>query len=138
MRLTYEQLRKLPMTYIFGLNRDDLCARKYVNEEWRICKEVVTPRKIPGDIYSGFKKPKVSFYRGNDGPIYSTSRALYEGEFLTPWFSFPDHKPVRGGWYETDLGMVAWCGTHFITHQYKQPTKWRGMRDIQPTKGTDQ
>ena len=133
MRLTYKEFRMLPMTYVFGLNRDDLCARKYINQEWRIAKEVVTPRKVPGDIYSGFKKPKVSFYRGNAGKIYSTSRALWEAEFLTPWFTLSEHQPVREGIYETDLGMQHWGGTYFTTDMFKQPTKWRGMLDIPTT-----
>lgn len=131
MRLTYEEFRMLPMTYVFGLNRDDLCARKYINEKWRICKEVVTPRKVPGDIYSGFKKPKVSFYRANDGATYKTARELYEAEFLTPWFDLSQHKPVREGIYETDLGMNHWNGSYFATDRFKQPNKWRGMRDIE-------
>jgi hypothetical protein len=136
MRLTFEELRMLPMTYVFGLNRDDLCARKYINEEWQIAKEVVTPRKVPGDIYSGFKKPKVSFYRGNTGKVYNSARALWEGEFLTPWFT--EVRPVRDGWYETDRGTLF-----FETHTgqwFRDPVaaipvvgqlKWRGLLDIE-------
>lgn len=135
MTLTFEELQKLPMTYIFGINRYDLCARKYINEQWRIAKEVVTPRKVPGDVYSGFKKPKVSFYRGNIGAIYDSARALWEGEFLTPWLT--ECRPVRDGWYEADRGMLffqthtgQWFRKTDDAFPVLPPQRWRGMRDI--------
>lgn len=134
MRLTFEEFQKLPMTYVFGINRDDLCARKYVNNDWRICKEVITHRKVAGDIYSGFKKSKVSYYRGNDGAIYDTARALYEGEFLTPWFE--GKSPARMGWYETDRGMLFWISPYGWRRKEEDvfsvlpPKRWRGMRDV--------
>lgn len=131
MKLTYEEFQKLPMAYTFGVNADAYCARQYVNMQHRIVKEVVTDRIVPGDIYSGFKKPRVGYYKGSAGKICKTPRELWEHEYLTPWFDYPEHKPVRGGWYETDLGMVAWCGTHFMTGKFKQPKRWRGMRDVE-------
>lgn len=131
MILTYEEFSKLPMQYVLGINRDDYCARKYVNEQFGICKEVVTERNEAGNIYSGFKDPLVSFYLGNDGDIYKTARELYEGEFLTPWFDYATHKPVRDGYYETDCGMAFWYGnTLKVMQQQKVPTKWRGMKQV--------
>lgn len=141
--LTYEELAKLPMQYIFGLSGDEYCARKYVNEEWNIAKEVITDRVIPGDIYSGFKKPKVGFYRGA-GKVYDSPRKFWEGEFLTPWFTYEhgsqkDWLPVRPGWYETkwrrsQLGMTWWSGQCWYTDETMNRlvavTAWRGMRDI--------
>jgi hypothetical protein len=119
------------MTYLFGLNHDAYCARKYVNEQFGICKEVITPRNVAGDIYSGFKEPKVSYYMGNDGQIYDSAQELYEGEFLTPWFDYATHKPVRDGYYETDCGMAFWYGNVLkVVNQQKAPTKWRGMVDV--------
>lgn len=129
--LTFEEFQKLPMVYLFGINRDDYCARKYVNEQFSICKEVVTHRMVSGDIYSGFKEPLVSFYLGNDGDIYDTARELYEGEFLTPWFDLATHKPMRNGYYETDCGMAFWDGiTLKVIATQVVPTEWRGMKQV--------
>jgi hypothetical protein len=137
MKLTREEFGKLPMQYVLGINRDDYCARKYWNEQFDIHKEVITDRVESGNIYSGFKEPKVSFYRGAEGKIYDTSQELYDGEFLTPWFDYAAHKPVRNGFYETDCGMAFWYeGTLKVAHQQKTPTKWRGMVDV-PAKGAD-
>lgn len=130
MLLTHEQFTKLPMDYIFGMNTDDYCARKYVNHQFRIYKEVITDRNVKGDIYSGFKEPKVSFYLGNDGRIYDTAQELYDGEFLTPWFDFATQKPVRDGHYETDCGMAMWSGQWFQMPQCQFISKWRGMVDV--------
>jgi hypothetical protein len=139
MRLTHEEFVKLPMQYVLGINRDDYCARKYWNEQFDIHKEVITDRVESGNIYSGFKEPKVSFYRGAEGKIYDTSQELYDGEFLTPWFLLKEHKPVRDGIYETDLGMCYW-GKHHKHHIFQsghagvnrlnQPKMWRGMADV--------
>lgn len=135
MILTYEEFRKLPMQYVLGINRDDYCARKYINEQFGICKEVVTERNVAGNIYSGFKEPLVSFYLGNDGEIYKSAREFYEGEFLTPWFDYATHKPVRDGYYETDCGMAFWYGnTLKVMHKQKVPTKWRGMKQMMQRK----
>lgn len=130
MRMTFEEFRMLPMQYTFGLNTDAYCARKYVNPEHKIVQEVITHRKVKGDTYSGFKKPKVSYYKGNDGQIFNTARELWEHEYLTPWFTLSEHKPVWSGTYETDLGMKHWNGMYFATDRFKQPTRWRGMREV--------
>ena len=127
MLLTELEFRKLPMTYLFGLNHDDYCARKYVNEQFGICKEVVTPRMVSGDIYSGFKEPKVSYYIGNDGQIYDSAQELYEGEFLTGWFGYV--LPVRDGYYETEQGMVMFT-TAGGWESEAVPEMWRGMVDV--------
>lgn len=135
MKLTYEEFQKLPMQYTFGLNTDDYCARKYCNEQFNLFKEVVTPRETPGDIYGGFKDPLVSYYIGM-GDIFDTPRDLYEGEFLTPWFT--DIAPAHSGWYETDRGML-WWGKEWKRAEgdvfpVLPPKQWRGMRDV-PAKG---
>jgi len=132
MKLTYEEFKKLPMQYVLGINRDDYCARKYWNEQFNINKEVVTERVEAGNIYSGFKDPLVSFYRGNDGDIYNSARELYEGEFLSPWFELAIHKPVYEGWYETNAGMAYWSTEKkWFTNAVAQfTTQWRGMADV--------
>ena len=128
MLLTELEFRKLPMTYLFGLNHDAYFARKYVNEQFGICKEVVTHRNVAGDIYSGFKEPKVSYYMGNDGQIYDSAQELYEGEFLTGWFSTL-LMPVRDGYYETEQGMVMFT-TAGGWESEDVPEMWRGMVDV--------
>lgn len=131
--LTFEELAKLPMKYSFGINATDYCARRYINEEWGISKEVFTPRETPGDVYSGFKKPRIIYYRGR-GEMYDSPRKFWEAEFLTPWFTF-EQKPVRSGWYETDQGMLYWfhpghCWCKHIGSSPLKPTKWRGLKQI--------
>jgi hypothetical protein len=132
MRLTYDEFRVLPMQYVLGLNAENYCARRFVNEQFGIIKEVVTPRKVPGDLYSGFGEPVVCFYIG-DGQDYPTIRDLYEGEFLTPWYV--GQNPVREGWYETDRGMLFWCPLGWLRHDddvitVLPPKQWRGMADV--------
>lgn len=134
MRLTYDQFAKLPMQYVFGLNAEDYCARRYRNEQFGITKEVVTPRMTPGNHYSGFGKPEVCFYMG-DGPTHPTARALYEGEFLTPWLE--GVAPCRPGWYETDRGMLffetqnkEWYRSSADCFAVLPPKQWRGMADV--------
>lgn len=132
MLLTYDEFKKLPMQYVLGINRDDYCARKYWNEQFNINKEVITERVQAGNIYSGFKDPLVSFYRGNYGDIYKSARELYEAEFLTPWYELATHKPVRDGYYETNSGMAEWSTEKqwFTTPIRQCVTRWRGMRDV--------
>lgn len=146
MRLTYAQFAELPMRHVFGLNAEYYCARRYRNEQFGITKEVVTPRNTPGDHYSGFGKPEVCFYIG-DGTTYPTARALYEGEFLTPWFHYKhgsaeDWLPFRPGWYETcwtdtNIGMTWWSGECWYTNESMSHlvavTQWRGMKDVPAT-----
>jgi hypothetical protein len=143
MRLTYEEFRTLTMQYVFGINAEEYCARRYINEQFGIVKEVATPRKTPGDHYSGFGDPVVCFYIG-DGQTYTTARELYEGEFLTPWFHYKhgsseDWLPFRPGWYEacwtdTYSGMTWWSGECWYTNESMSHlvavTKWRGMADV--------
>ena len=133
MKMTFEEFRMLPMQYTFGLNTDAYCARKYVNPEHKIVKEVITYRKVKGDIYSGFKKPKVSFYKGNDGQIFNTARELWEHEYLTPWFT--EGSPIRVGYYETDREMLFWTPFGWLRNQgdainVLPPQRWRGMREV--------
>jgi len=128
MKLTREEFGKLPMQYVMGINRDDYCARKYWNEQFDIHKEVITDRNVAGDIYSGFKEPKVSFYRGAKGEIYDTAQELYEAEFLTGWFGTL-LQPVRDGWYETEQGMVMFTAAGGWESE-EIPEMWRGMRDV--------
>lgn len=132
MRLTHEEFVKLPMQYVMGINRDDYCARKYWNEQFDIHKEVITDRVESGNIYSGFKEPKVSFYRGAEGKIYDTSQELYDGEFLTHWFG-SILLPVRHGLYETEHGMVMFT-TSGGWESEEEIEMWRGMVDV-PAKG---
>ena len=128
MRLTHEEFVKLPMQYVMGINRDDYCARKYWNEQFDIHKEVITDRVESGNIYSGFKESKVSFYRGAEGEIYDTAQELYEAEFLTGWFGTL-LQPVRDGWYETEQGMVMFTSSGGWESE-EIPEMWRGMRDV--------
>jgi len=78
--LTYAEFSELPFEYRFGMSGDVYAARLYVNEEFGLVKEVVTHRKRPGDIYGGWKKPKVACYMKEDPKDvwYPNGAMLYE------------------------------------------------------------
>ncbi len=78
--LTFEEFCSLPFEYTFGMNGDVYAARLYKNEEHGLVKEVVTYRKTPGDIYGGWKKPKVGYYMSDDPKDvwYHNGAQLYE------------------------------------------------------------
>jgi hypothetical protein len=78
--LTYEEFSEIPFKYVFGMTGDVCAARRYVNEEHGLVKEVVTKRKKSGDIYSGWKTPEVCFFMTDD-PLdvwYPNGAMLYE------------------------------------------------------------
>ena len=78
--LTFEEFSELPFKYVFGMSGDLCAARRYVNEEFGLVKEIVTKRARPGDIYGGWKDPEVCFYM-NDDPLdvwYANGALLYE------------------------------------------------------------
>lgn len=78
--MTYEEFSEVPFTYTFGLNGDAYAARLYTNEELGLVKEVITHRKVPGDIYSGWKRPKVGYYMTDEPKDvwYRNGALLYE------------------------------------------------------------
>lgn len=78
--LTFEEFCNLPFEYTFGMNGDVYAARLYKNHELGLVKEVVTYRKTPGDIYGGWKKPKVAYYMQEDPREvwYANEALLYE------------------------------------------------------------
>lgn len=78
--LTFEEFTAMPMQYIFGLNHDQYAARRYINEDLGIVKEVVTKRKRAGDPYGGWKKPEVCFFMTDDPKDvwYPNVAMLYE------------------------------------------------------------
>lgn len=78
--LTFEEFTSQPMQYIFGMSGDLCAARRYINEDLGIVKEVVTKRKRAWDIYGGWKKPEVCFFMTDD-PLdvwYPNAAMLYE------------------------------------------------------------
>ena len=78
--LTFEEFTSQPLQYIFGMSGDLCAARRYINEDLGIVKEVVTKCKRAGDIYGGWKKPEVCFFMTDD-PLnvwYPNVAMLYE------------------------------------------------------------
>lgn len=78
--LTFEEFTAMPMQYIFGLTHDKYAARRYINEDLGIVKEVVTKRKRAGDPYGGWKEPEVCFFMTDDPKDvwYPNVAMLYE------------------------------------------------------------
>jgi hypothetical protein len=78
--LTYEEFCNLPFDYVFGMTTDVCAARRWVCKEYGLVKEIITDRKIPGDVYAGWKNPRVCFYM-DDEPLsvwYPNNEVLYE------------------------------------------------------------
>ena len=78
--LTFAEFCELPFEYTFGMSGDVYAARLYKNEALGLVKEVVTYRKVPGEIYGGWKKTKVGNYMTDDPKDvwYHTGAELYE------------------------------------------------------------
>lgn len=78
--VTYAEFCDLPFDYIFGMTTDICAARRYVNQEFGLVKEVVTDRKKPGNEYSGWKEPKVCYFMTDDpwNVMYPNYEILYE------------------------------------------------------------
>lgn len=78
--LTFDEFCALPFEYTFGMCGDIYAARLYKNEALGLVKEVVTYRKTFGDIYGGWKKPKVAYYMSDDPKDvwYHNGAMLYE------------------------------------------------------------
>ena len=43
----------------------------------KIAREVVTERKIPGDIYGGWKPQKVYYYMFDDKRVFRSTKTLW-------------------------------------------------------------
>lgn len=75
--LTYEEFSDLPLRYVFGYSADTHAARRYINEEFGLVKETVTPRnKRTGE----WGKADTCFYLVED-PVdvwYHNGAQLYE------------------------------------------------------------
>jgi hypothetical protein len=76
--LTYEEFTSLPMQYTLGMTGNWGAQRMYRNERFGVQKEVVTERETPGDLYGGWKEPKVSFFLDGDPREFSNSAECYE------------------------------------------------------------
>lgn len=75
--LTFEEFCKQPLTYTFGMTFDWGAQRCYRNEQLGIMKETVTKRLRHGDIYSGWKDAKVTFFMDRDPREFRTVAELY-------------------------------------------------------------
>ena len=75
--LTFEEFCEVPFTYVFGYSADTHAARRYINEEYGLVKETVTPRnKRTGE----WGKGDSCFYMVDD-PLdiwYPNGAVLYE------------------------------------------------------------
>ena len=68
------------MQYVYGMSGDFYAARRYIDADLGVVKEVVTKRKRPGDIYGGWKEPELCFYLVDDPQDvwYPNVALLYE------------------------------------------------------------
>jgi hypothetical protein len=76
--LTYEEFCSAPLTYTLGMVGDWGAQRQYSNAELGIRREMVTRRKRYGDIYSGWREPKIAYFLNNDPRQFANSAELYE------------------------------------------------------------
>ena len=75
--LTYEEFCFLPLVYTKGITTDRSASRLYRNNEHGLQREVHTMRKKAGDIYSGWKEGKVSYFLDGDEREFSNLAELY-------------------------------------------------------------
>ena len=75
--LTFDEFTKLHMTNMLHISYDWGAASIDVNFSHGIRKEVITKRKVKGDIYSGWQEPDVGYFLGNDDREFKTVDQLY-------------------------------------------------------------
>ena len=74
--MTLEELKLLPMQYIFGYGADDHGLRQYVNQEHQIAKQVYTPRNPKTLIWGNGKS---TFKMLDTGEEFETINELLDG-----------------------------------------------------------
>ena len=72
------EFRKLPLKYTSGIVTGDYARRMYRNEEHGLQVELVTRRKVPGNIYAGWCKGKRYFFLDLDPTEYRSMTALWK------------------------------------------------------------
>jgi len=75
--LTYEEFCTTKLMYTLGVSGDWGAHRKYRNERLGIQKETMTKRVRSGDIYSGWRKPKIVYYLDRDPREFANVAELY-------------------------------------------------------------
>lgn len=76
--LTFEEFCDLPWMYVTGLTTDMQSHRMYRNLVYGLQAEVVTKRKVRGDIYSGWKEGVTTYYMDGDKREFANIAELYE------------------------------------------------------------
>ena len=75
--MTYEQFcKKIKLQYVAGWS-GDTSIRKYVDQKMGIEKEIVTERKVAGDIYGGWKPQKVYYFITGDERTFRSPKTLW-------------------------------------------------------------
>lgn len=75
--LTFEEFCLVPLAYRTGIVGNSSASRMYRNDELGIQREVHTKRKVPGDIYSGWKDGEVFYFMDDDAREFRTAADLY-------------------------------------------------------------
>jgi len=73
--MTLEELQAIPLQYTFGYSAEDHGLRQYINEEHKIAKQVVTPRKISTGEWG---KGKATFKLLDTGDEFDTIQGLLD------------------------------------------------------------
>jgi hypothetical protein len=73
--MTLEELQKIPLQYTFGYSAEDHALRQYINEEHKIVKLVITPRKISTGEWG---KGKASYMLTDTNEEFDTIQGLLD------------------------------------------------------------
>lgn len=76
--MNLDEFRNLPFQYVTGMTTDRDARRLYRNNEHGLQAEVVTKRKVSGDIYSGWKDGVTTYYMDGDKREFANIAELYE------------------------------------------------------------
>ena len=77
-QLTYEEFCQLEMAVMISLRGDWGVHRVVRNAEHGFQREVIRFYKHRGDIYGGFKEPKIFWFLDDDDNVYANHACLYE------------------------------------------------------------
>ncbi len=75
--LTFEEFCQLPLKYTIGMTFDWGAHRMHRNDDIGLQVETVTKRKKWGDIYSGWKDEKKSYFLDGDNTQFDTIDQVY-------------------------------------------------------------
>ena len=75
--LTFEEFCNLPYKYVWGISGDTGAHRVFMNEEFGIQIDIVTKRKVRGDIYSDWELERRIYSLYRDKRDFDTPDQVY-------------------------------------------------------------